>query len=153
MALMPAVEASEQTVIQKVVPFATQGRVFGFAAAFESAAAPITAFLIAPIAQFLIIPYMNSDAGQQTWGWLLGDGEARGIALVFLVSGPHHGRARARWRSRRAAYRTLSEEYQRAPETHEDDGAPVDDGDDEPGVESEVGDDAHADAEQSGRHR
>jgi DHA3 family multidrug efflux protein-like MFS transporter len=87
MALIPAVEASEQTVIQKVVPFQTQGRVFGFAAAFESAAAPVTAFLIAPIAQFLIIPYMNSDAGRSAFGWLLGDGEARGIALVFLVAG------------------------------------------------------------------
>jgi len=87
MTLIPAVEASEQTVIQKVVPFTTQGRVFGFAAAFESAAAPVTAFLIAPIAEFLIIPYMNSDAGRSSLGWLLGDGQARGIALVFLVSG------------------------------------------------------------------
>jgi DHA3 family multidrug efflux protein-like MFS transporter len=87
MTLIPAVEASEQTVIQKVVPFRTQGRVFGFAAAFESSAAPITAFLIAPIAEFLIIPYMDSSAGQQTFGWLLGEGEARGIALVFLVAG------------------------------------------------------------------
>jgi len=87
MTLIPAVEAAEQTVIQKVVPFETQGRVFGFAAAFESAAAPVTAFLIAPIAQFLIIPYMNSDAGKETFGWLVGDGEARGIALVFLVAG------------------------------------------------------------------
>ena len=129
MALIPAVEASEQTVIQKVVPFATQGRVFGFAAALESAAAPITAFLIAPIAQFWIIPYMKSDAGQQTWGWLLGDGEARGIALVFLVSGLIMVVvALLAFTSR--SYRTLSEEYQRAPETDEDDGAPVDDGDD-----------------------
>jgi DHA3 family multidrug efflux protein-like MFS transporter len=87
MMLIPAVEASEQTVIQKVVPFRTQGRVFGFAAAFESAAAPITAFLIAPIAEFLIIPYMESDDGRSTFGWLLGEGEARGIALVFLVAG------------------------------------------------------------------
>jgi DHA3 family multidrug efflux protein-like MFS transporter len=87
MTLIPAIEAAEQTVIQKVVPFTTQGRVFGFAAAFESAAAPITAFLIAPIAQFLIIPYMNSQAGQDALGWLLGEGEARGIALVFLVAG------------------------------------------------------------------
>jgi DHA3 family multidrug efflux protein-like MFS transporter len=87
MTLIPAVEAAEQTVIQKVVPFETQGRVFGFAAAFESAAAPITAFLIAPIAQFLIIPFMNSDDGKQSLGWLLGDGQARGIALVFLVAG------------------------------------------------------------------
>ncbi len=87
MVLIPAVEASEQTVIQKVVPFTTQGRVFGFAAAFEAAAAPITAFLIAPIAEFLIIPYMRTDAGEQTWSWLLGTGEARGIALVFLAAG------------------------------------------------------------------
>lgn len=87
MMLIPAVEASEQTVIQKVVPFQTQGRVFGFAAAFESAAAPITAFLIAPIAEFLIIPYMETGAGRATWGWLLGDGAARGIAFVFLVAG------------------------------------------------------------------
>ena len=87
MLIIPAVEAAEQTVIQKVVPFSTQGRVFGFAAAFEAAAAPITAFLIAPIAQFLIIPYMRTDAGEAAWSWLLGTGEARGIALVFFVAG------------------------------------------------------------------
>ena len=87
MALVPAIEASEQTVIQRVVPFATQGRVFGFAAAFESAAAPVTAFLIAPLAEFAIIPYMETAAGRDAFGWLLGDGEARGIALVFLVAG------------------------------------------------------------------
>ena len=43
--------------------------------------------LIAPIAQFWIIPYMESDAGQAAWGWLLGDGDARGIALVFFFAG------------------------------------------------------------------
>ncbi|POH59577.1 MFS transporter [Cryobacterium zongtaii] len=87
MTLIPAVEASEQTVIQKVVPFQVQGRVFGFATAFESASAPITAFLIAPIAEFVIIPFMNSDAGRSSFGALLGDGQARGIALVFLIAG------------------------------------------------------------------
>jgi DHA3 family multidrug efflux protein-like MFS transporter len=87
MTLIPAVEASEQTVIQKVVPFRRQGRVFGFAQAFESAAAPITAFLIAPIAEFIIIPHLKTDAGQETWGWLVGDGQARGIALVFVFAG------------------------------------------------------------------
>lgn len=87
MTIIPAVEASEQTVIQKVVPFRTQGRVFGFASAFEAAAAPVTAFLIAPIAEFVIIPYMNDGGGEQTWAWLLGEGEARGIAFVFLVAG------------------------------------------------------------------
>ncbi|TXK20017.1 MFS transporter [Homoserinibacter sp. GY 40078] len=87
MVLVPAIEASEQTIIQKVVPFETQGRVFGFAAAFESAAAPITAFLIAPLAEFVIIPYVESSDGSAALGWLLGEGEARGIALVFLVAG------------------------------------------------------------------
>src|SRR3954464_2366395 len=87
MILIPIVEASEQTVIQKVVTFERQGRVFGVAMAFESAAAPITAFLIAPLAQFAIIPYMQSEEGRGTWGWLLGEGDTRGIALVFLFSG------------------------------------------------------------------
>jgi DHA3 family multidrug efflux protein-like MFS transporter len=87
MILIPAAEAAEQTVIQKVVTFRRQGRVFGFAQAFESAAAPVTSFLIAPIAQFAIIPYMESAAGRSTWGWLLGEGHARGIALVFLFAG------------------------------------------------------------------
>lgn len=87
MALIPAVEASEQTVIQKVVPFERQGRVFGFASAMEAAAAPITAFLIAPIAQYAIIPFVESEQGQQTWGWLVGDGRARGIALIFFFAG------------------------------------------------------------------
>ncbi len=87
MLLIPAVEAAEQTTIQKVVPFERQGRVFGFAQTFEAAAAPVTAFLIAPIAEFLIIPYMESGAGRSAWGWLLGEGEGRGIALVFFFSG------------------------------------------------------------------
>lgn len=87
MMLVPLIEASEQTVIQKVVPFQRQGRVFGVAAAMEAAAAPVTAFLIAPIAEFVIIPYMDTRAGQQQWGWLLGAGEARGIALICLFAG------------------------------------------------------------------
>lgn len=87
MTLIPAAEAAEQTIIQRVVPYQRQGRVFGFAQAFEAAAAPITAFMIAPIAEFGIIPYMNSEAGKQAFGWLLGGGEARGIALVFLFAG------------------------------------------------------------------
>lgn len=115
MAIIPLVEAAEQTVIQKVVTFRRQGRVFGFAAAFESAAAPITAFLIAPIAEFWIIPYMESDGGRQTWGWLLGEGDARGIALVFLFSGLAMVVLALLAFSTRA-YRLLSAEYQAAPD-------------------------------------
>ncbi|MDQ0662749.1 DHA3 family multidrug efflux protein-like MFS transporter [Arthrobacter ulcerisalmonis] len=85
--LVPFVEAAEQTVIQRVVPLQRQGRVFGFAMAFESAAAPVTAFLIAPIAQFWIIPYARSADGAARLAPLLGEGTSRGIALVFLVAG------------------------------------------------------------------
>lgn len=87
MVLIPIIESAEQTVIQRVVPFEKQGRVFGFAQALESSAAPITAFLVAPIAEFFVIPFMNSEKGKQSLGWLVGDGEARGIALIFLISG------------------------------------------------------------------
>jgi MFS transporter, DHA3 family, multidrug efflux protein len=85
--LVPFVEAAEQTVIQQVVPLQRQGRVFGFAMAFESAAAPVTAFLIAPIAQFWIIPYARSADGAAQLAPLLGEGTSRGIALVFLIAG------------------------------------------------------------------
>lgn len=85
--LVPVVEAAEQTVIQQVVPLNRQGRVFGFAMAFEAAAAPITAFLIAPIAQFWIIPYARSAEGAAQLAPLLGEGTSRGIAFVFLVAG------------------------------------------------------------------
>lgn len=85
--IMPMAEAAEQTVLQRVVPYRTQGRVFGFAQSVEMAASPVSAFLIGPIAQFWLIPYMASPEGRARWGPLLGDGDARGIALVFLGAG------------------------------------------------------------------
>jgi len=133
MTLIPAVEASEQTVIQKVVPFRTQGRVFGFAAAFESSAAPITAFLIAPIAEFIIIPFMNSAAGRSSFGWLLGEGQARGIALVFLVAGLIMVVAAiAAFFTK--SYRRISEQYLAAPDDSGDGSAVSDDQGDEPTI-------------------
>ena len=84
MCLMPIAEASEQTIVQRVVPFEKQGRVFGFAASAESAASPVSSFLIGPLAQFWLIPFMNSREGRDSLGWLLGAGEARGIALAFV---------------------------------------------------------------------
>ena len=86
MCLMPIAEAAEQTIIQRVVPFEKQGRVFGFAASAESAAAPLSSFVIGPLAQFWLIPFMNSQAGQNSLGWLLGPGQARGIALAFIAA-------------------------------------------------------------------
>ena len=87
MCIIPAAESAEQTILQRVVPFRTQGRVFGLAQSVELAASPVSAFLIGPIAEFWLIPYMDSTEGRATWSWLLGSGEARGIALVFLGAG------------------------------------------------------------------
>lgn len=87
MCIMPIAEAAEQTILQKVVPFETQGRVFGFAQSIEAGASPISAFLIGPIAEFWLIPFMATTQGRDMFGWLLGDGEARGIALVFTIAG------------------------------------------------------------------
>lgn len=84
MCLMPIAEAAEQTIVQRVVPFDKQGRVFGFAVSVESAAAPVSSFLVGPLAQFWLIPFMDSQDGQDSLGWLLGPGEARGIALAFV---------------------------------------------------------------------
>ncbi|WP_332457400.1 MFS transporter [Petrimonas sp.] len=87
MFFVPFIEAAEQTIIQTVVPKIKQGRVFGFAQTVESAATPVSSYLIGPIAQFSIIPFMESDAGKQTFGWLLREGNARGIALTFVLAG------------------------------------------------------------------
>lgn len=113
MCLMPAAEAAEQTVIQRVVPLPRQGRVFGFAQSIESASSPISAFIIGPVAQFGVLPYMNSEAGRAQLGWLLGDGEARGIALVF-VSASVIMFAVVMLAFRSGAYRRLSAYYAKA---------------------------------------
>lgn len=87
MTLYPFVEATEQTIIQKVVPPERQGRVFGFAQSIEQAASPLTAFLIGPIAQFVFIPFMTTGPGVDLIGNWFGVGVGRGIALVFILTG------------------------------------------------------------------
>lgn len=85
--LNPYAEAAEQTTLQKVVPFERQGRVFGFAQSVEQAAAPLTAFLIGPLTQFVFIPLMTTGAGADAIGHWYGTGPERGMALVFSVTG------------------------------------------------------------------
>lgn len=87
MTLIPFAEAAEQTTIQKVVPLNRQGRVFGFAQTVETAASPITAFLIGPIAQFWVIPFMTTGSGISTIGAWFGVGPDRGMALIFIAAG------------------------------------------------------------------
>lgn len=85
--LIPFIEATEQTIIQKVVPHERQGRVFGFAQSVEQAASPLTAFMIGPITQIVFIPFMTTGAGVELIGDWFGVGQGRGIALVFILSG------------------------------------------------------------------
>jgi DHA3 family multidrug efflux protein-like MFS transporter len=87
MLLVPYAEAAEQTILQKVVPYERQGRVFGFAQSVEMAASPLTAFLIGPITQLIFIPFMTTGAGAETIGGWFGTGPDRGIALVFVLLG------------------------------------------------------------------
>lgn len=87
MVLSPFAEAAEQTVLQRVVPFERQGRVFGFAQSVEQAASPLTAFLVAPFTELVVIPAMTDGAPARLIGGWFGTGPDRGIALVFVVTG------------------------------------------------------------------
>jgi len=88
LALMPMIEAAEQTVLQRVIPFERQGRVFGFAQLVENAASPLTAFLVGPLAQTVVMPFMSEGgAGADAIGGWFGTGPARGLALLFTVAG------------------------------------------------------------------
>jgi DHA3 family multidrug efflux protein-like MFS transporter len=84
----PFAEASESTVLQKVVPYKKQGRVFGIAQSIESMAMPITALLIGPIAELIFIPLMSEGwRGANAIGSWFGTGTGRGIAVVFILAG------------------------------------------------------------------
>ena len=116
--LIPAVEAAEQTILQKVVPPERQGRVFGFAQSVEQAATPITAFLIGPIAQLIFIPFMTTGAGVDLIGSWFGTGTDRGLALLFTAAGLI-GLAVTLLAMQSPSYRALSALYQKQEEVSE----------------------------------
>ncbi len=87
LAVVPFIEASEHTIMQKVVPLERQGRVMGFAQSVEMAVSPLMAFIIGPLTQFIFIPFMTDGRGAELIGWWFGTGSGRGIALVFTVTG------------------------------------------------------------------
>jgi MFS transporter, DHA3 family, multidrug efflux protein len=89
--VMPYIEASEQTVLQKVVPFERQGRVFGFA-------------------KFVVIPFMTTASGAELIGPWFGVGAERGIALVFTGTGLI-GLTLTLFMLGSRAYRQLSDHY------------------------------------------
>jgi DHA3 family multidrug efflux protein-like MFS transporter len=116
MALMPVVEAAEQTIIQRVVPFVEQGRVFGFAQSMETAASPVTSFLLGPIAQIWVVPFMTDGVGADAIGSWFGTGKDRGLALVFIIAGLI-GLTATVLALRSRAFHTLSDRYAQGAET------------------------------------
>ena len=114
MLLVPYAEAAEQTILQRVVPYERQGRVFGFAQSVEQAASPLTAFLISPIAQFVFIPFMTDGAGARAIGGWFGTGADRGLALVFVLAGVV-GLLATALALRSTPYRRLSHRYVAGP--------------------------------------
>jgi DHA3 family multidrug efflux protein-like MFS transporter len=114
--LIPVVEASEQTILQKVIEPERQGRVFGFAQSVEQAASPITAFIIGPIAQLIFIPFMTTGAGVDLIGGWFGTGTDRGIALLFTVTGLI-GLMVTLLAMRSYTYKTLAVNYQKQQAT------------------------------------
>lgn len=116
----PYAEAAEQTTLQKVVPPERQGRVFGFAQSVEQAASPLTAFMIGPFTQFIVVPFMSDDgAGAQAIGGWFGTGMDRAIALVFTISGLV-GVLVTILAFKSRAYRDLSAVYAQAPDLPEE---------------------------------
>lgn len=85
--LIPVIEAAEQTVLQRSIPYERQGRVFGFAQLIENAAAPLTAIAMGPIAERFFMPFMTDGRGADWIGGWFGTGPERGLALVFTLAG------------------------------------------------------------------
>ena len=75
MTLMPAIEAAEQTVLQRVVPVRSSGSGVRLRPDRREAASPLTAFLIGPLAQLVFIPFMTDGAGVDLIGSWFGTGE------------------------------------------------------------------------------
>ena len=87
MLFSPIAESAEQTIMQKVVPLERQGRVFGFWQSMENIASPLTAFMIGPLTQFLVMPWV-ADGGMTriVWNWW-GTSPDRAMAVVFVIAG------------------------------------------------------------------
>ena len=119
--LIPIIEAAEQTILQRAIPFERQGRVFGFAQLVENAASPLTAFLMAPLAEAVFMPLMTDGGGARLIGDWFGTGPDRGIALMFTLAGILGVVATLRaWTSgsyRRLASATVSDEVETVPTT------------------------------------
>ena len=85
--LIPVIEAAEQTVLQRSIPFERQGRVFGFAQLVENAAVAAHRLPHGPLAETVFMPLMTDGRGADWIGGWFGTGPDRGLALMFTLAG------------------------------------------------------------------
>ena len=53
----------------------------------ENIASPLTAFLIGPLTQFLVIPWLASPVGNEIFGGWWGTTPDRAMAIIFTIAG------------------------------------------------------------------
>lgn len=105
-------EAAEQTIFQKVVPLERQGRVFGFAQSVENIASPLTAFLVGPLTQFLVMPWVAGGGIDRIVGNWWGTTPDRAMAVMFVLAGII-GIIVTLFAFKSRSYRDLSHSYQK----------------------------------------
>jgi MFS family permease len=84
---LPVIGGCGQAIWQAAVPAELQGRVFAIRQAVERAAVPIAFVLAGPLADGVFKPAMAAGGGVSGVGSLLGPGNGRGIALMFVLMG------------------------------------------------------------------
>jgi MFS family permease len=85
---VPFIDVPAESILQTKVPHSLQGRVFSIRNQIEYSGVPLGAILAGVLAERVFEPSM-SLGGDLTFyfGWLLGAGPGRGIALLFFLSG------------------------------------------------------------------
>ncbi len=85
---MPIINGSSQIIFQKKVAPQMQGRVFAFNLAFRTASLPIAYGIAGPLADRIFEPLMAVNGPlASTIGHIIGTGDGRGIALIFIIMG------------------------------------------------------------------
>lgn len=88
LAMSPVVVASSQAIWQSKVPAALQGRVFSLRRVVALSAAPLAFAIAGPLADRVFEPAMAPGGLlAPTVGRVLGTGEGRGVALLFVLLG------------------------------------------------------------------
>lgn len=85
---VPFIDTPAKTIIQTVTPERMHGRVFALRNVLELSGIPIGAAISGPLAENFFEPAMMIGGSLTPYfGWLIGEGFGRGIALMFLISG------------------------------------------------------------------